>query len=85
MKVKKASEEEIRKTINWGTWKKEPSEFPWFYDEKETCYIMEGRASVKDNDSNEITFGPGDFVEFEKGLHCTWIIHETIRKKYNFG
>ena len=28
---------------NWGTWACEPSRFPWEYDDKETCYVFEGR------------------------------------------
>ena len=26
----------------WPIWTCEPSEFPWSYDERETCYILEG-------------------------------------------
>ena len=85
MKVKKATEEEIRQTSNWLSWSKKPSEFPWFYDEKETCYILKGKARVKGKNGEEISFGTGDWVEFKKGLHCTWIIEETICKKYSFG
>ena len=61
------------------------SEFPWYYDEKETCYILEGNAVVTDNKGNKIEFGPGDWVEFEQGLECNWKILKTIRKKYRFG
>lgn len=85
MKVHKPNEEEIKNTENWGTWGKEPSEFPWYYDDKETCYILEGHASVKDENGNEISFGPGDMVEFERGLKCTWKIDKTIKKRFMFG
>ena len=37
MKVYKPDDQEIKKTENWDRWEKEPSEFPWYYDEKETC------------------------------------------------
>jgi len=85
MKVKKPSKDEITQTSLWSVWSKEPSEFPWYYDEKETCYILEGNAVVTDNKGNKIEFGPGDWVEFEQGLECNWKILKTIRKKYRFG
>lgn len=72
-------------TKNWGTWNKEVSVFSWDYDETETCYILEGKAEVTDQDGNIIEFQTGDFVKFEKGLHCTWKINSPIRKKYLFG
>jgi uncharacterized cupin superfamily protein len=28
--------------LNWPIWTKEVSEFPWSYDEQETCYFLEG-------------------------------------------
>lgn len=85
MKVRKPTKEDIEKTSSWGTWSKEPSEFPWYYEEKETCYILKGKAKARDNKGNEIEFSKGDWVEFEKGLSCTWEINETIEKKYMFG
>lgn len=85
MKVKKPSKNEIDTTESWGAWSKGPSEFPWSYDEKETCYILEGNASVSDSEGNTIKFGPGDWVEFEEGLECTWKIDNTIRKRYKLG
>ena len=85
MKVKKATPEDIKTTENWGTWSKEISEFPQSYDEKETCYILEGQATVVDNEGNEISFTKGDWVEFEQGLSCTWKITKDIHKKYKFG
>ena len=85
MKVKRPATEEIEQTSQWDTWSKEPSNFSWYYDDKETCYILEGNATVKDKQGHSIEFGPGDWVEFEKGLECTWTISKTIRKKYIFG
>lgn len=85
MNKKKPSSEEINETSSWGTWSKEPSEFPWYYNDKETCYILEGDATVTDKNGNSISFSTGDWVEFEKGLECTWKIENAIRKKYKFG
>jgi len=85
MHKKKPSEEEIASTGSWGTWEKEPSEFPWSYAEKETCLILEGEAMVTSPDGQTIRFGTGDLVTFEAGLECTWKIEKTIRKRYKFG
>jgi hypothetical protein len=85
MIVRKPTPEEIKTSDSWGIWRKEPSVFPWAYDVRETCYILEGAATVTDKDGNTISFGPGDWVEFEEGLHCTWKISETIRKRYRMG
>ncbi len=85
MYVKKPTESEIASTGNWGVWGKEPSTFPWHYDEKETCYILEGSAEVEAEDGTIISFGQGDWVEFEQGIDCTWKISKTIKKRYKFG
>lgn len=85
MSKKKPSENEIREADSWGTWSKEPSVFPWSYDEKETCYILEGSAVVTASDGTSMSFEKGDLVTFQPGLECTWKINKTIRKKYKFG
>lgn len=85
MKVWKPSEKEISSTTDWGIWSKEVSEFDWFYDDTETCYILDGEATVSDKKGNRVSFKKGDMVRFEKGLSCTWIIVADIRKRYLFG
>jgi uncharacterized cupin superfamily protein len=85
MKVWQPTNEEIEKTKGWGTWSKEESEFPWHYDDTETCYILEGEASATDNKGNSIHFKAGDMVQFNEGLSCTWKINKAIRKRYQFG
>ena len=85
MIVRKPTPVEIETAKSWSTWSKGPSEFPWSYDTNETCYILEGEATVKDSKGNSIRFGPGDWVEFEEGLECIWDISKTIRKKYMLG
>jgi uncharacterized protein len=32
--------------FTWPIWEKEVSEFPWHYDEKEICYLLEGDVTV---------------------------------------
>jgi len=69
---------------NWPIWSCAPSTFDWSYDDRETCYILAGRATVK-SDLGEISFGPGDLVIFPKGLACTWTVQQAVRKHYRFG
>jgi uncharacterized protein len=85
MKVWQPNNDEIKNTENWGIWEKEISEFEWYYDEPETCYILEGEAEVNDKQGNCIRFKPGDMVKFELGLRCTWKILKAIKKRYKFG
>ena len=84
VEVKKPTEEELRRAKSWPIWEKEPSTFPWEYDQKETCLILEGRSIVK-TDEGSVEFGVGDFVVFPKGLKCTWKIKDKIRKHYRLG
>jgi uncharacterized protein len=85
MKVWQPNKDEIKETENWGIWEKEISEFDWYYDEPEICYILVGEAEVYDKQGNSIYFKPGDMVKFEHGLECTWKITKTIKKRYKFG
>ncbi len=85
METHPATSAEIAMTKSWGNWSKEPSKFDYSYDERETCYILEGEAEVSDKAGNKISFKKGDWVVFYPGLECVWDIKKTIKKKYNFG
>jgi uncharacterized cupin superfamily protein len=84
MNVKKPTQEEIKEFELLPTWEKEESIFEWEYDSTEQCLIIEGQAKVTDEEGNSIEFGQGDFVEFPKGLKCTWEIIKKIKKHYRF-
>ena len=85
MEVRKPTDEEIKDAETWPVWEKEPSEFDWQYGEKETCYILEGNATVTAEDGEAISFGPGDWAVFESGLKCVWKIDKPIKKHYKLG
>ena len=85
MTARRPSQEEIASTKTWGEWSKSPSEFEWDYNEKETCYILEGKAEVTDESGHSIAFEAGDWVVFEKGIRCSWKVDKTIRNRYKFG
>ena len=70
---------------NWPIWECDPSFFPWKYDEKETCLILEGEATIETNLNEVFNIKSGDLVSFPEGLSCTWKIHKKIRKHYRFG
>jgi uncharacterized cupin superfamily protein len=69
----------------WPIWEKEVSEFPWHYDEKETCYLLEGDVTVTPEGGEPVRFGKGDLVTFPAGMSCTWKVHKAVRKHYKFG
>ena len=82
--VKKPSQTEIETCKTWPTWQCQPSTFDWAYTQTETCLILQGKVTVR-NDNDSVSFGPGDLVVFPNGLECTWQINEPVRKYYNFG
>lgn len=85
--IEKPSEEKLSQlgVRSWPVWTKEESEFPWEYDEKETCYILEGDVIVTPDGGDPVRFGKGDLVVFQSGLRCRWKIIKAVRKHYRFG
>ena len=83
--VIKPKDEELQNqgVLTWPIWEKEASEFDWYYDSTEECYLLEGEVTVT-TDEETVTFGKGDFVTFPKGLSCKWKITKDVRKHYNF-
>ncbi len=71
--------------FEWPIWEKEKSEFPWSYDEAETCFFLEGRVIVTPDGGKPTEMGKGDLVTFPKGMSCRWNILEDVRKHYTFG
>ena len=69
----------------WPIWQKEQSEFPWHYDEAETCYILEGDVVVTPDGGEPVQVGKGDLVTFPAGMSCRWHVRQPIRKHYRFG
>jgi hypothetical protein len=70
---------------NWSIWEKEVSEFPWHYDEMETCYFLEGDVEVTPEGGKPVRIGKGDLVTFPTGMSCTWKVLKPVRKHYKFG
>ncbi|MEL6439393.1 MAG: cupin domain-containing protein [Cyanobacteria bacterium J06621_8] len=71
--------------FDWAIWSKEVSEFPWTYDEAETCYFLAGEVIVTPDGGAPVTMGKGDLVTFPAGMSCTWKINRAVKKHYKFG
>jgi uncharacterized cupin superfamily protein len=69
----------------WPIWTKEISEFPWTYEESETCYFLEGKVIVTPVNGAPVQMGKGDLVTFPAGMSCTWQVLQPVRKHYQFG
>ena len=86
IEVIKLSEKYIheKSVFTWPIWSCEISEFDWEYDDKESCYLLDGKVEVTSS-FETIAFGAGDFVVFPKGLKCRWKVVKPVRKHYQFG
>ncbi|MEM1242032.1 MAG: cupin domain-containing protein [Cyanobacteria bacterium P01_H01_bin.26] len=71
--------------FSWPIWQKEASDFPWHYDEMETCYFLEGNVTVTPEGGDPVAMGKGDLVRFPAGMSCTWHIDTAVSKHYLFG
>jgi hypothetical protein len=87
IEVKKPTPEELEKlgVRSWPIWEKEESSFDWYYDEKETCYFLEGEVEVELPHGEKVKVQKGDLASFPKGLECRWHIKKKVRKHYSFG
>ena len=69
---------------SWPIWTKEASKFPWKYDAKEICYLLEGDVVVTPDGGEPVEIKKGDLVTFPKDMSCTWTIREDVKKHYRF-
>jgi len=86
VEVSKPTKEELAKlgVKSWPIWEKEESVFDWSYDEKETCFFLEGNVEIVAG-GKKISIQKGDLVTFAQGLDCKWHIKKKVRKHYKFG
>lgn len=69
---------------HWPTWQKEPSEFDWYYDATEVCYLLEGEVLVTPEQGEPVLIQAGDLVTFAAGLSCQWLVKQAVLKHYQF-
>ncbi len=83
--IKKLDLKQLKeKNINsWPIWEKEISQFDWYYESTEECFILEGEIVVY-TETKQYEIKSGDFVTFAKGLQCKWEVKKPVRKHYQF-
>jgi len=69
---------------SWPIWSCEVSEFPWTYDSRETCYLLEGEIMVPPEGGEPVTIKANDLVVFPAGMSCRWQVLQAVRKHYHF-
>ncbi len=86
IQISRPDEAEIKRLgiREWPIWEKEVSTFPWHYDQRETCLILEGEIRVTPEGGKPVEIKPGDLVVFPAGMSCKWEISSPVRKHYNF-
>ena len=66
--------------VKAGVWECTPGRFTVNRATTEICEILSGRATLIDENKNELPLEPGDHVMVPKGFKGDWVIHETVRK-----
>ncbi len=69
---------------SWPIWNCDVSEFPWTYDRRETCYLLEGEVVVTPDRGSAVPIKAGDLVIFPAGMSCRWNVLQAVRKHYQF-
>ena len=82
--VKKPTEQERAEMLKLPTWGCGVSKFDWYYDQEETCLLLEGEVEVI-HDGESTHFAAGDMVTFPQGLSCVWNVTKPVRKHYIFN
>jgi uncharacterized cupin superfamily protein len=75
--VQYVSADKLQITLIWHC---TAGSFRWFYDEDETCLILDGGMTLYFDDGTQATCGPGDLVVFPAGTTCVWVIEKEVRK-----
>lgn len=76
---------EILGVFDWPIWCCEVSEFLWSYEQREVCYLLEGKVVVTPEDGAPIESVAGDLVVFPAGMNCQWEVEQAVRKHYRLG
>jgi uncharacterized protein len=71
--------------FSWPVWEKGVSDFPWHYDQRETCYLLAGEVTVTPQGGSPVKISAGDLATFPQGMACRWKITKAVKKHYEFG
>lgn len=69
---------------SWPEWTMHATTFPWVYDNRESCYFLEGDVVVTPDGGEPVRIGKGALATFAAGLVCTWEIRQPVKKRYAF-
>ncbi len=84
--VAKPDQEDLvaENVTSWPIWEKDRSTFEWHFGEQETCFCLDGEATVRTIDG-EITIGKGDLVTFPAGCECQFRVKKPISARLRVG
>ena len=71
--------------FSWPVWSCDVSAFPWNYDQREVCYLLEGTVVVTPEDGAHVELSAGDLVVFPADMNCFWEVEKPVRKHYRLG
>ena len=63
-----------------GFWEATPGTYRVTYNADEMVHMFEGKATLKDDDGNSVTYKAGDSFLVKAGFKGTWKTEQTVRK-----
>ncbi len=81
IKIERKPDEQRLKEMgiaDWPIWTKEESEFPWSYDETETCYFLLCDVVVTPECGEPFEVGECVLVTFTNGMSCSWKVRKDL-------
>lgn len=78
LRIERATDEQKTEFLKLREKKQAEGVSEWYFDEKTTCLILEGKAVV-DHYGEKNTVQAGDLVTFPQGYRCQWEIIEPVR------
>lgn len=61
-------------------WECTPGRFNWHYNKDEVMFMISGQATLINESGEERELRHGDTAFFPKGVSCTWLIRDRVRK-----
>ena len=71
--------------FSWPIWSCEVAQFPFSYDQREVCYLLEGEVVVTPDNGAPLEIEAGDLVIFPAGMNCQWDVLKPVQKHYRLG
>jgi uncharacterized cupin superfamily protein len=68
--------------LSSGFWECSPGQFEWNFEWDEFARVIEGEVTVREENGDTYTLGPGDVVHFPLGLKTHWDVKKTMKKVF---